>query len=239
MASTTINPKSVQTVKPFQWIALAVVYLLIPLVFWICGGDLGWWQAWVYSTLIIIAGVGMRIWANLRHPGLEAERAKFGKAQDVKGWDKILAPLVALSVGFPLYIIAGLDHRFHWSPIFLPWINILGLILCAIGYCLAGWALIENRFFSSVVRIQTERGHAVCDSGPYRFIRHPGYSGNIWPLAGIVLALNSLWAIIPAAIALALILTRTELEDRTLRGELPGYSEYTQQVHYKLIPWIY
>jgi len=181
----------------------------------------------------------MRIWANLHHPGMEAERAKFGKAQDVKPWDKILAPLVALSVGFPLYIVAGLDHRFSWSPVFPIWLNIVGLFLCVLGYSIAGWALIENRFFSSIVRIQIERGHEVCDSGPYRFIRHPGYAGNLLPLVGIVLALSSLWAIIPATVALILVIIRTELEDRTLQEELPGYRDYARRVRYRLIPWIY
>ena len=104
----------------------------------------------------------------------------------MKAWDKVLAPLLAVSVSFPLVIVAGLDHRFKWSPAFPIWLNILGFVLIAMGYAFAGWALAENRFFSSVVRIQTERGHVVCDSGPYRFVRHPGYAGNILALPGIV-----------------------------------------------------
>ena len=239
MASQTVDQYPVRKPKLIQWIGPVLVYLLIPLVLWACGGDLDWWQAWVYSVIIIFAGVGMRIWADLRHPGMQAERTKFVIPKDVKLWDKILAPLVALSVGYPLYIVAGLDHRFSWSPEFSTWLNNLGLLLCVLGYCFAGWALIENRFFSSAVRIQSERGHVVCDSGPYRLIRHPGYAGNIPPLAGIVLALDSPWAIIPALVALILILVRTELEDRTLQAELPGYREYTQQVRYKLIPGIF
>ena len=167
------------------------------------------------------------------------ERARFDKSPDIKAWDKILAPLMAMSVSFPLVIVAGLDHRFGWSPVFPIWLNILGLILNALGYAFADWALVENRFFSGVVRIQEDRGHTVCDSGPYRIVRHPGYAGNILPLAGTVLALSSLWTIIPAAVALIIIFIRTALEDRTLQDELPGYRDYAQRVRYRLIPWVY
>ena len=101
------------------------------------------------------------------------------------------------------------------------------------------WALAENRFFSSTVRIQTDRGHVVCDSGPYRIVRHPGYAGNILALFGIVLALSSVWALIPAVVASIIAVIRTALEDGTLQEELPGYREYAGRLRYRLIPWIY
>jgi len=114
-----------------------------------------------------------------------------------------------------------------------------GFILVTMGYALAVWALAENRFFSSVVRIQTDRGHVVCDTGPYRIMRHPGYAGNILPLLGIVLALGSVWTVIPAVVALVIAIVRTALEDQTLQEELPGYREYAQRVRYRLLPGIY
>jgi protein-S-isoprenylcysteine O-methyltransferase Ste14 len=215
------------------------VYLFIPLVLLVCGGDLGWWQAWGYSLLIVAAGPGGRIWAERRHPGLMAERQSMEKAQSAKAWDKVLAPLMALSVSFPLVIVAGLDHRFGWSPAFPLWLIVPGFILIALGYAFAAWALAENRFFSSVVRIQVDRGHVVCDTGPYRFVRHPGYAGNVLALPGIVLALSSTWTLFPAAVALIIAVIRTALEDRTLQEELPGYRDYAQRVRYRLIPGIY
>jgi protein-S-isoprenylcysteine O-methyltransferase Ste14 len=239
MSAKIDDPMQNQTLPPRQWIRLIIVYLLIPLILLVCGGDIGWWQAWVYSLLVIAAGVGGRMWAERRHPGLMAERVSFGRAQDVKPWDKVLAPLMAISVGFPLVIVAGLDHRYGWSPVFPIWLNIFGLVLIGIGYAFAAWALVENRFFSGVVRIQTDRGHVVCDSGPYKIVRHPGYAGNILPLPGIVLALSSLWTLIPAAAALVIALVRTALEDRTLLEELPGYQDYAQRVRYRLFPGIY
>jgi len=216
-----------------------MTYLFIPLLLFVCAWDLGWWQAWVYSVLIFTAGIGGRIWAERRHPGLLAERQDLEKVAAAKPWDKVLAPLMAVSVGFPLVIVAGLDHHFGWSPVFPLWLNLVGLVLLALGYGFAVWALVENRFFSGVVRIQADRGHVVCDSGPYRIVRHPGYAGNILPLAGIVLALSSLWTLIPAAVALIIAVVRTALEDRTLQAELPGYRDYARRVRYRLIPGIY
>ncbi|MFA5617720.1 MAG: isoprenylcysteine carboxylmethyltransferase family protein [Syntrophorhabdaceae bacterium] len=157
----------------------------------------------------------------------------------MKPWDKALAPLLAVSVSFPLFIVAGLDHRYGWSPVFPSWLSIVGLIVIALGYAFGGWALVENRFFSGVVRIQTDRGHVVCDSGPYGIVRHPGYAGNILSLPGIALALGSVWTLIPAAVALTIAVVRTALEDRTLQEELPGYREYARRVRYRLIPGIY
>jgi protein-S-isoprenylcysteine O-methyltransferase Ste14 len=239
MVSKPDDQKAVQTVSPRQWIGLVVVYLSIPLVLLVCGGDFGWWQAWVYFLLIVVAGIGGRIWGEQRHPGLMAERQNIEKIQSAKAWDKVLAPLMALSLGFPLVIVAGLDHRYGWSPAFPLWLIMFGLILISLGYTFAAWALAENRFFSSVVRIQTDRGHVVCDSGPYRIVRHPGYAGNILPLLGIVLALGSVWTLIPAAVALIIAVIRTALEDQTLQEELPGYRDYARRVHYRLIPGIY
>jgi protein-S-isoprenylcysteine O-methyltransferase Ste14 len=238
MSSNADDPK-VEAASPRQWIRLVVVYLLIPLVLLVCGGDLGWWQAWCYSLLIVAAGPGGRIWAERRHPGLMAERQNMEKARSAKAWDKVLAPLMALSLSFPLVIVAGLDHRFGWSPLFPSGLIVLGFLLLSLGYAFAAWALIENRFFSSVMRIQLDRGHVVCDSGPYRIVRHPGYAGNLLALPGIVLALSSMWTLVPAAVALIITVIRTALEDQALQDELPGYRDYARRVRYRLIPGIY
>jgi protein-S-isoprenylcysteine O-methyltransferase Ste14 len=138
-----------------------------------------------------------------------------------------------------MVFVAGLDHRYNWSSEVPLWLVVIGFILISLGYAFATWALAENRFFSSVVRIQTDRGHTVCDSGPYRFVRHPGYAGNILALFGIVLALGSVWTLIPAAVASIIAVIRTVLEDRTLQEELPGYRDYARRVRYRLFPWIH
>ena len=90
-----------------------------------------------------------------------------------------------------------------------------------------------------MMRIQVERGHRVCDTGPYKIVRHPGYAGNLLPLPGVAMALSSIWTLIPAIAALVIIVIRTRLEDQALQEELPGYKEYAGRVGYRLIPGIY
>jgi protein-S-isoprenylcysteine O-methyltransferase Ste14 len=239
MSTKPVREEVAQAVVPRQWIGIVVVYSLISLLLLVCGGDLGWWQAWLYSLLVLVAGIGGRIWAERRHPGITAERQNKESFHNAKAWDKVLAPLMAVSVSYPMVIVAGLDHRYRWSLEFPLWLNVIGLVLIAFGYAFAAWALAENRFFSGVVRIQTERGHVVCDTGPYRLVRHPGYAGNLLALVGIVLALSSVWTLIPLAVASIITAIRTALEDRTLQEELPGYRDYTRRVRSRLIPGIY
>ena len=128
-----VNQKSVIKFKPSQWFSITITYLSIPIILLVCGWDFSWWQAWVFFVLIVTAGIGGRIWAEHRHPGILAERYKCLKAQDVKSWDKIIAPLMALSLSFPLVIVAGLDHHFTWSPLFPVWMN----FLCVANGCMS------------------------------------------------------------------------------------------------------
>lgn len=239
MTSKTVDPNVDQTPTPRMWFSLILLHLFIPLILLICAGDIRWGQGWGFFVLFFLAGVGGRIVAEKHHPGILVERANMEKAKNSKSWDKMLAPLMAISLSFPLLIVAGLDHRYGWTPSFSTWVTIAGLLLIALGYAFSAWGLIENRFFSSTVRIQTERGHTVCDSGPYKIVRHPGYAGNLLALAGIIMALESLWTLIPVIAALVIGVIRTSLEDKTLHEELSGYRDYASRVRYRLFPGIY
>lgn len=239
MTPQVVDHNTHEKANPRSWIQMGLAYLIMPIVLFLCAMDLNWWQGWVFSAMLLVIGIGSRVLAEKKHPGLMAERGKLGKNQNVQPWDRVLAPLMAISITFPLFIVAGLDHHFGWSPIIPVWLNIFGLLLVALGYSYATWAIIENQFFSGLVRIQKERGHVVCDSGPYRFVRHPGYAGNMLAVPGIVLALGSVWTIIPAILALIIAIIRTQLEDKVLQKELPGYREYANHVRYRLIPGIF
>ena len=222
-----------------NWSAVASAYLLVPLIAVGISGDLGWWQAWVLSLLVLVAGVVGRVAADRRHPGLQADRMRFGRGQRVMRWDKVLSPLMGVTVLYLPVVVGALDHRFGWTAPFPPWMNAAGLLICALGYAFAVWALVENRFFTSLVRIQKDRGHQVCDSGPYRFVRHPGYAGNLLAVVGIPVALDSAWAFAASGVAIAVSALRTGLEDRALQGELPGYREYATRVSYRLLPGLW
>jgi len=99
--------------------------------------------------------------------------------------------------------------------------------------------VLSNAFFSTVVRVQSDRGHNVCSDGPYRFVRHPGYVGGIVQWLGVPLLLGSRWALLPGVLAAVLLVVRTALEDRTQRTALEGYADYAARVRYRLAPGIW
>ena len=234
-----METETVKKIGPAKWLALWVVYLSIPLLAVVLAGDAGWWQAWAYGAIVGIAGVGGRFLAEKAHPGLLAERSRFLKVEGVMRWDKLLSPLMAVLIAFPIVIAAGLERRFGMGVGYgLGW-NVAGLAVCACGYALSVWAMVENKFFSGLVRIQTERGHTTVQSGPYAYLRHPGYAGSLLGMLGMVLALDSGWGWLAAAVAMGVGGMRTALEDATLRQNLPGYGEYAKKTRWRLIPFIW
>jgi protein-S-isoprenylcysteine O-methyltransferase Ste14 len=195
-----------------------------------------WGMAWAFvgvsAGVLIVGGIGLlKI-----NPELVAERTRMGES--TKGWDKVLTVLYGL-MGITTLFVSGLDKRFGWSGGIPLAVQLAALILFTLGDLSAFWAMWSNAFFTTTVRIQDERGHAVATNGPYRYVRHPGYSG--WLLCNIVppLILDSLWAFVPAALTAGIILIRTAAEDRMLHKELPGYSEYAQQTRYRLLPGVW
>ncbi len=218
-------------------IQLVIVVLVAPFIPMIVSGRWGWWQAWAYAVASILSFVISRLIVNRRNPDLIKERARFMEAKDTKPWDKILAPLLGLG-SILILVVAGLDKRPLISASSLTW-NLIALFGIVLGYGFSSWALIENRFFSGTVRIQTERGHHVISTGPYRIVRHPGYAGGLLGYLFIPLLLDSLWAFIPAALLMVVMVIRTALEDKTLQAELPGYQEFAQKTKYRLLPGIW
>jgi protein-S-isoprenylcysteine O-methyltransferase Ste14 len=197
-----------------------------------------WWEAWVYALIYILGFVISRALAARHHPDLLVERSRFLDHSDAKPWDKLLSPLVGMGGGFILLVV-GLDDLFGWSPAFSLWVKIVSLVLIFLGYIISSSALIENRYFSGMVRIQTERGHQVVSGGPYRWVRHPGYAGALITYLATPFFLDSSWAFIPAVLLTVILIIRTSLEDRTLQAELQGYGEYAARVRYRLFPGVW
>lgn len=219
-------------------VQLLIVVVLMPLLPLLISGAWNWWEAWAYAVTATVGFILSRGLAAKHHPDILQERAHSMELKDTKAWDRILAPVMALG-SVVILAVAGFDKLYGWTSPFSPTLKILALIVILFGYALGTWALMENRFFSGVVRIQTDRGHHVVTTGPYRFIRHPGYVGVIWTYFALPFFLDSLWAFIPALLTLAASIVRTALEDKTLQNELPGYKEYAQKTRYRLFPGIW
>lgn len=224
------------------WKGLIRLVLIVPIMLGtllLSAGKWGWWEAWAYTITGLMVLIGSRAFMIRKYPDLALERAQAHEMEDVKEWDRYLMPFTALVGPFISWIVAGLDQRFGWSPDLPDWIQIVALILIQLGSLLGSWAMVVNRYFSSHVRLQTDRGQTVVRDGPYRYVRHPGYAGGLLSWLAAPVFFSSLWVILPAVLVIIASLIRTGLEDRTLREELPGYEEYTQQTKYRLVPGIW
>jgi len=224
--------------SPRVVIQVFVFVVVIPFLPLLLSWHWDWWEAWVYALSGVLSFAISRVLVARRHPDLIAERARFMQHEDAKPWDKALAPLLGFGGGSVL-LVAGLDALFDWSPPFSLPVRILAFVIIVAGYVLGSYALIENRFFSGMVRIQTDRSHQVVSSGPYRWIRHPGYAGALLTYLATPLFLDSGWSFLPTVFITILLIIRTALEDRTLQKELPGYAEYARRVQYRLLPGIW
>jgi protein-S-isoprenylcysteine O-methyltransferase Ste14 len=190
----------------------------------------------LYAAINIIS-VLLNSFALKNKDEIAAERS--GVKSGTKSWDKIILGLSTVTL-IITYIVAGLDSgRFQWSPRFHWGINAIGVILILLGEVIFLMAQKQNKFFSSLMRIQTDRGHTICDTGIYKIIRHPAYFGNIITAIGIPLILGSQWGFIPSVVSIFLAIIRTSLEDKTLINELDGYRDYTYKTRYRLLPYIW
>lgn len=223
---------------PKTVLRLALILLIFPLIPMLISGVWAWWEAWVYAGLNVLGFIVSRALAVRRTPDILIERARSMELPDAKPWDKVLAPLLAFG-GLLILIVAGLDKLWGWTSPYPLTAKLVSVSVMILGYACSSWALIENKFFSGVVRIQTDRGHYVVTTGPYRFVRHPGYAAALWTYLATPILLDSAWAFIPTALLIGILILRTSLEDRTLQAELPGYKEFTQKTRYRLIPWIW
>jgi len=219
-------------------VMLLLVMVLFPLLPMIISGRWNWWQAWVMFALFVLSFIVSRAIAARKTPDILKERANYATQGNTQAWDKWLSPIMAFGSVFIL-LAAGLDDRFNWSPdLALGW-ELLGLALILIGYIFGSYAFVENAFFSGTVRLQPERGQTVVKSGPYGWVRHPGYLGSLIASIGMPLLLDSLWAFVPVLIFGFFYVLRTRLEDRFLRENLAGYSAYVREVRYRLFPGIW
>jgi protein-S-isoprenylcysteine O-methyltransferase Ste14 len=230
--------------KPIEipWSAVLRLLVLVPLmlgVLLLSAGRWDWWEAWAYTLAGTLVLLGSRAYLIIKQPELVLERSQAHQLKNVKTWDKVLMPLTALVGPLISWVIAGLDQRFGWTPDLPNWIQITALILIQLGSLLGSWAMAANQFFSSQVRIQTDRGQVVVRKGPYRYIRHPGYAGGVLSWLAAPVFFSSWWLVPPALLMIGASLIRTALEDRMLQEELPGYQDYAREVKYRLFPGIW
>jgi protein-S-isoprenylcysteine O-methyltransferase Ste14 len=219
------------------FVSLAVTLLLMGAALFLSAGTFRWpLGLWFVAAFLFLTLVAME-WLWRVNPEIFVARRRL-TGQGTKGWDLVLLVILLASFLATLIVAALDDGRFHWAPAPL-WAVLVGYVLLLAGYLGTGWAQAVNRHFEPSVRIQSDRDHHVVTTGPYAYVRHPGYIFGIILTFGIALALGSLWALLPAVLVVVVLVIRTNLEDATLQRELPGYADFAARVRYKWIPGIW
>jgi protein-S-isoprenylcysteine O-methyltransferase Ste14 len=224
-----------------RWLIREVVAgsVVVALSLFIPAGTLNWPMGWALVGVYLAWTAATALLLIPRSPDLLIER--MARRKDAKTWDTALMSVVGL-LTLTKHIVAGLDFCRGWTanvwqaPLAL---QIAALIVATLGYGLGLWAMAANAYFSKIVRIQEDRGHEVATGGPYRYVRHPGYTGTVLFELTTPIALGSLWALIPGGLAALLMIVRTALEDKTLQEELAGYTEYAGRVRSRLLPGLW
>jgi protein-S-isoprenylcysteine O-methyltransferase Ste14 len=232
--SEPLEPPSMSRRKAIAYV-VSIPAVLLALLF-LPAGSIAWRPGWIFLAVVIVAYAVTALVLWRVNPAIFKARSRFQPG--TKGWDRVL-----LAVMLPMMVaivpVAALDAgRFGWSSPPL-WAILAGYAALLSGIAITAWAQAVNPFFEPGVRIQSERHQRVIDTGPYRLVRHPGYSSALMLSVGIGLALGSFWALVPAALAGAVLVLRTVWEDRLLQAELPGYMAFAARVRWRLIPGLW
>ncbi len=231
MKQESIQKANRTTTKALITYAVKQLFFLFitGLLLFISLGSLQYPMAWVYLVALVFIVIANTL---AMDKTLITERSKLQKG--TKKWDIALSVYVAILGPFSVLLISGLDQRFGWSSDMPLWVSLCALTVFLLGSSIATWAMAANRFFAATVRIQEDREQNVVCTGPYRFVRHPGYLGGIIANIATPLILGSYFALIASiGVALAFVL-RTKLEDKILQEELSGYRSYAKKVRYRL-----
>ena len=199
-------------------------------------GRLDWLGGWLVTAIQVGSLAAQWLIVGRRHPDLLLERSGLGEG--VERGDIPLA--VGMAYGpFVAMLIAGLEVRLQGLPEAALLVTIAGVALAVAGIAVTVSAMLANRYFGPVVRIQSDRGHEVASDGPYAVVRHPGYVGAILFYVGLPAVLGSWWTVPIVALLIAITVVRTAREDRYLHAHLSGYVGYADRVRWRLVPHIW
>ena len=215
----------------------AALFSVIALCLFLPAGTLTWLAAWMFILLFVGFFTGVNLWLSKHNPSLLKERVRL-RTSDQKGWDRALFPLLeGLIIGWLVFISFDAT-RFHWSTVSITF-QAIGTLILLCSFYLLFLTFRENSYLSPVVRLQAERGQKVISTGPYRYVRHPMYSGISLFMVGTPLLLGSWYGVLFGLAVVVVLARRAVLEERMLAKELSDYPSYMSQVKFRLIPRVW
>jgi protein-S-isoprenylcysteine O-methyltransferase Ste14 len=217
-------------------VSAALGMVVVPLLPLLITGRWLWWEGWAYAAILMGSYAARRVLWERRHGPPSGAGPGRGRVQGYEPWGRLLAPILGAAL---IPVVAGLDVALDLSPSLTLPLRLAGLAGLVAGIWVSTMASVANPYFYGVEQIEAGRGHAIISTGPYGWVRHPGYAGTILAYLASPILLEALWAIVPALLLSLLALVRVAVEDRTLRATMPGYQEYAERVRYGLVPGIW
>lgn len=216
-------------------LGLAFLILVLALALFLSAGSLNFWQAWVYLAVFGVCTLLITLYLMKYDQTLLASRVKAGPVAETQKSQQIIQSLASLFF-IGLFIVPGLDDRFHWSHV-PPALSLISDGFVALGFLIVFLVFRENSYTSAIIEVSKEQ--RVITTGPYRIVRHPMYAGASLLLIFSPLALGS-WVALPFPLPLILVVAiRLLEEEKFLSANLSGYEAYRQQVRYRLVPFVW
>ncbi|MGV0738850.1 isoprenylcysteine carboxylmethyltransferase family protein [Mycobacterium syngnathidarum] len=198
-------------------------------------GTFGYWRGWAFIAVFAVVTMVPSIYLAVNDPAALRRRMQAGPTAETRPVQKI-ASAMAFALLAVMIVAAALDYRLGWSSV-PDGLSVLGDVLVAIGLGIAMLVVIQNSYAAANVKV--EAGQAVVSTGLYGLVRHPMYVGNVIMMIGIPPALGSYWALVLVIPGVALLAVRILDEEKLLRAELAGYDQYTREVRYRLLPYVW
>jgi protein-S-isoprenylcysteine O-methyltransferase Ste14 len=219
-------------IKTLIWIAVMAALLFVP------AGTIWWPQAWVFLVELAVSGLLISGWLYVHDPALLAQRMASPVQHEQPAWDRIF--MICVLLFFCAWLaVMGLDAvRFRASRVPV-WAQVVGALAILVSQYVFWLVFRANSYAAPVVKVQTDRGHAIATTGPYALVRHPMYAGAILLLIGIPLLLGSWYGLVLAPVLVVGFAIRAVLEERVLQAQLPGYADYAARVRYRFVPLIW
>jgi protein-S-isoprenylcysteine O-methyltransferase Ste14 len=204
------------------------------LLFW-PAGTFDYWQAWVFIAVFTVAAMVPTVLLAVKYPDAFRRRVRSGPFAETRMVQKLINVGI-FSMVIAVTVVSALDHRFGWSAV-PTLVVLLGNVLVAVGIWIAELVIMQNNYAAATITVEAEQ--PVVSTGLYGIVRHPMYVGALINMIGTPLALGSYWGLLGVLPGVLIFAARITDEEKALREELDGYGDYTEKVHYRLVPGVW